>query len=147
LCGVTNFLLVGATGDGSLFGICCTLVVDITNYLSLTYCTAGASRAEWMRREREAYEDALAIIRQFNARLSVKKTAWFWPTVGAALASKHHWLIISCDACGTIIDLDLTVKRRDPDAPVRVALNDVRCPRCNGHGRTRIVGLSRYPSV
>jgi hypothetical protein len=39
------------------------------------------------------------------------------------------------------------VKRRDPEAPIRVALDDVRCPRCNGHGRTRIVGLSRYPSI
>ena len=61
--------------------------------------------------------------------------------------AKHHWLVIACDACDTIIDLDLTVKRRDPDALIRVALNDVRCPRCNGHGLTRIVGLSRYPSV
>ena len=34
---------------------------------------------ERMRREREAYEDSLAIVRQFNARLSAKKTAWFWP--------------------------------------------------------------------
>ena len=50
---------------------------------------------ERMRREREAYEDSLAIVRQFNARLSAKKTAWFWPTVGAALASKHHWLVIA----------------------------------------------------
>ena len=31
---------------------------------------------ERMRRERESYEDALAIVRQFNARLSAKKTAW-----------------------------------------------------------------------
>ena len=38
---------------------------------------------ERMRREREAYEDSLAIVRQFNARLSAKKTAWF----SAALAS------------------------------------------------------------
>jgi len=41
---------------------------------------------ERVRREREAYEDSLAIVRQFNARLSAKKTAWFWPTIGAALA-------------------------------------------------------------
>ena len=68
-------------------------------------------------------------------------------TRGSELVEKHHWLIIACDACDTVIDLDLTVKRRDPDAPIRVALNDVRCPRCNGHGRTRIVGLSRYPSI
>jgi hypothetical protein len=23
----------------------------------------------------------------------------------------------------------------------------IRCPRYNGHGRTRIIGLSRYPSI
>jgi hypothetical protein len=40
---------------------------------------------ERMRREREAYEDVLAIVRQFNGRLSAKKTAWFWPTISAAL--------------------------------------------------------------
>jgi hypothetical protein len=28
--------------------------------------------------------------------------------VGAALASKHHWLIIARDACDIVIDLDLT---------------------------------------
>ena len=71
---------------------------------------------ERMRLERDSYENSLAIVRQFNARLSAKKTAWFWPTISAALASKHHWLIIACDACDTVIDLDLTVKRRDPDA-------------------------------
>jgi len=84
-----------------------------------------------------------------NSTLSYRqiKTTWFWPTVAAALTSKHHWRVIVCDACGTVIDLDLTVKRRDPDAPIREALNDVRCPRCNGHGRTRIVGLARNPSI
>jgi hypothetical protein len=102
---------------------------------------------ERMRREREAYADALATVEQFNARLSAKKSAWFWPTITAALVSKHHWLIIACDSCGTVIDLDLTVKRRDPNAPIRIALDDVRCPRCNGYGRTRIVGLSRYSSI
>jgi hypothetical protein len=39
-------------------------------------------------------------------------------------------------SCGTMIDLDLTVKRRDPNAPIRIALDDVRCPRCNSYGRT-----------
>ena len=102
---------------------------------------------ERMRRDREAYEDSLAIVERFNARVSANKSAWFWPAIAAALTSKHHWLVVVCDACDTVIDLDLTVKRRDPDAPIRVALNDVRCPRCNGYGRTRIVGLSRYPSI
>ena len=24
---------------------------------------------------------------------------------------RHHWLIIACDACDTVIDLDLTLKQ------------------------------------
>jgi len=40
-----------------------------------------------------------------------------------------------------VLDLDLTMKRRHPDAPISVALRDVRCPRCNGHGTPRITAL------
>jgi len=28
-----------------------------------------------------------------------------------------------------------------------VALRDVRCSRCNGYGRPRIIALARHPSV
>jgi hypothetical protein len=80
-----------------------------------------------MQRAREDYADALAVVRQFNARLSAKGRLWSWPTIAAALVSKHHWLIIACDSCGTFIDLDLHVKPRDPDASIRVALRNVRC--------------------
>jgi hypothetical protein len=50
-------------------------------------------------------------------------------------------------AAATGIDPHLTVKRRDPNAPIRHALDDVQCPRCNGFGRTRIMALSRYPLI
>jgi ribosomal protein L44E len=86
-------------------------------------------------------------VRRFNARLSAKGSAWFWPKIAAAITSKHHWLVIACDSCGTMVDLDLRVKPRDPEASVRVALRGVRCPRCNGHGRPRIIALSRHPSI
>jgi hypothetical protein len=46
-----------------------------------------------------------------------------------------------------MVDLDLRVKPRDPDASVRVALREVQCPRCNGYGRSRIIGLAQWPSV
>jgi hypothetical protein len=69
--------------------------------------------------------------------------AWFWPTIAAVLAFKTR----ACDSCGTVIDLDLTVKRRDPEASVRVALRDMRCPRCNGYGRPRIIALAWLPSI
>ncbi len=101
-------------------------------------------------RMRGAWEDernALATVRRFNATLSVKGYAWFWPKIAAAIAAKHPWLVIACDSCGTVVDLDLRVKPHDPEASVRVALRDVRCPRCNGHGRPRIVALARHPSI
>lgn len=102
---------------------------------------------ERMQRGWEAESDSLTVVELFNAQLATKKGVWFWPTIAAALTSKHHWLIIACDSCNSIIDLDLTVKRRDPKAPIQIVLDDVRCSRCNGHGRTRIAGLSRYPSI
>lgn len=100
-----------------------------------------------MRRAWAAERQALATVRRFNATLSAKGRVWFWPKIAAALVSKHHWLVINCDSCGTVVDLDLSVKPRDPEASIRVALRDVRCPRCNGHGRPRIIALARWPSV
>ena len=100
-----------------------------------------------MQREWEAQRNALATVRRFNATLSAKGCVWFWPKIAAALTSKHHWLVINCDSCGTVVDLDLRVKPRDPEASIRVALRDVQCPRCNGHGRPRIFALAQYPSI
>jgi len=100
-----------------------------------------------MRRAWESERDALATVRRFNAILSAKGYVWFWPKVTAAITAKHPWLVIACDSCGTVVDLDLRVKPCDPEASIRVALRDVRCPRCNGHGRPRIVALARHPSI
>jgi hypothetical protein len=100
-----------------------------------------------MRRAWAAERDALATVRHFNAQVSAKGYAWFWPKITAALTAKHPWLVIVCDACDTVIDLDLRVKPRDPEASVRVALRDIMCPRCNGHGRPRIIGLAARPSI
>ena len=99
-----------------------------------------------MRRAWAAERQALATVSRFNAILSARGYSWFWPKIAAALVSKHHWLIIVCDACGTVMDLDLRVKPRDPEASIRVALRGVQCPRCNGHGRPRIIGLAQWPS-
>lgn len=100
---------------------------------------------ERMKRAWEAERAALVIVRRFNADLSTKGFAWFWPKITAALTAKHPWLTIACDSCGGVTDLDLRMKPRDPEASIRVALRDVKCPRCNGHGRTRIVGLAPGP--
>ena len=99
---------------------------------------------ERMKRDWEAQRQALATVRKFNA---ANGKAWFWPKIAAALVSKHHWLVIACDGYDTVVDLDLRVKPRDPEASIRVALRDVQCPRCNGNGRPRIFALAQHPSI
>lgn len=37
-----------------------------------------------------------AVVRVFNARLLAGRTVWVWPTVRAALTSKHPWLVVAC---------------------------------------------------
>lgn len=102
---------------------------------------------ERMRQDWQAKRDALATVRRFNAIMSAERHAWFWPKVGAALAAKHPWVAILCESCGGVMDLDLRMRPRDPEAAIRVVLRDVRCPRCNGHGCPRIIGLAAHPSI
>ena len=82
-----------------------------------------------MQRDWEARRQALATVRRFNA---ANGKAWFWPKIAAALVSKHHWLVIACDSCDTVVDLDLRVKPRDLEASNHVALRDVQCPAAMG---------------
>jgi hypothetical protein len=98
---------------------------------------------ERMRRTQREHDEATDAVRRFNAVASTCGRVWSWPTVAAALVSKHHWVVIACDACDTVVDLDLRVKPRDPDASIRVALRDLQCSRCNGHGKLRIIGLAQ----
>jgi hypothetical protein len=78
-----------------------------------------------MRHAWQAERGALATVHRFNATLSAKGYVWFWPKITAAITAKHPWLVIACDSCGTVVDLDLRVKPRDPEASMRVALRDV----------------------
>jgi ribosomal protein L44E len=74
---------------------------------------------ERMRADWQAQRDALATVRRFNARLSAKGSAC-WPKIAAASTAKHPWLVIPCNSCGTVVDLDLRMKPRDPEASIRV---------------------------
>src|SRR5436189_1696200 len=92
--------------------------------------------AKWAR-ERELSKElvaATAAVESFNRRTAAGKPVVAWPTIGAALAAKHHWVAIHCKSCNALSDLDLRVKRRNPDVPITAILSDLRCPRCNGHG-------------
>jgi hypothetical protein len=107
---------------------------------------AMRNNVERMTQAWAAEQDALLIVRQFNARLSASKnkSAGFWPTIGAALDARHPWVEVLCESCQTIGALDLRMKPRSLQAPLTVILDDVRCPLCEG-ARHRIVGLRRFP--
>jgi hypothetical protein len=62
-------------------------------------------------RDQAALADALVTIEEFNSRLAAGKSAWFWPTIAAALVTKHHWLVIACDSCQTITELEYEAPR------------------------------------
>jgi hypothetical protein len=79
--------------------------------------------ARW-ERERQDRADAVAAVEAFNSRLSSKKEVWAWPTIGAALTSKFIWLVVACDSCGLMLDMDLTMKRRDPNVSIRASQSD-----------------------
>lgn len=104
-----------------------------------------AGIARWQADQKDL-ADATAAIELFNARTSKKRGVVSWPTIGAALIAKHHWAAILCRSCDTITDMDLRVKKRDAAQPVCVILSDIRCPRCNGHGRPLITRLQELPS-
>jgi flavin-dependent dehydrogenase len=55
-------------------------------------------------------------VRRFNARLSAKRSARFCSQIAVAIAAKHPRLVIVCDGCRSVVDLELGMKPRDPQA-------------------------------
>jgi hypothetical protein len=76
---------------------------------------------------------ALATAEQFNSCESSGKRAWFWSTIAPALVTNHYWLGIASDSCQAITEMRLSMKPCDPDAPIRVAIDDVRLPTHRRH--------------
>jgi hypothetical protein len=105
-----------------------------------------AEAAQYVR-DQGARADALAIIELFNSRLAEVREPWFMPTINGALAARYPWMIVLCRSCDTVIDFDLRMKPRKQDATILTALRDVRCPRCNGNGRPRIMRLAKQASM
>ena len=99
-------------GSGPPVGNCGRLFICRTGHSAVPFSAMGYNarndeirdNVTRMRREREAQRGSLATVRRFNATLSAKGYVWFWPKIAAAITSKHHWLIINCDSCGTVID-------------------------------------------
>ena len=93
-----------------------------------------------------AKADAAKVIEYFNDCLEKRREPCFVPTINGALVAGYPWMIVCCRSCETVLDFDLRVKRRKADDTLTVALTEVKCPRCNGHGQPEIMKLAKGPS-
>ncbi len=68
----------------------------------------------------------------------------FAPTIGAALASRHHFLWVYCSACRTTRDIDLRTLDRHRDAAVTSLIPLLSCRSCRPHAPfAELVRLSK----
>jgi len=94
-----------------------------------------------------AKRDAERLVAEWNKQLAEGTTLLFVPTVGAALLSGHHWLVVRCPGCDLLCDVDLRVKRRDPGMPITNILPSLKCRVCNGQAAIpRAIKLAEGPS-
>jgi hypothetical protein len=107
-----------------------------------------AEERHWIEDYARAKEDraiAEAVVKFFNMLVGQGREPWFVPTVKAAILARHPWLIVLCQSCDTVIDLDMRMKPRHAAATILMPFSEVRCPRCNGHGRPTILRLAPGP--
>jgi hypothetical protein len=107
-----------------------------------------------MQRHHAAHGAALSNVLRFNAMMSTRGPVWFWPTVGAALVSQHHWLLIACDGCHTTVHsrpgpASEAARPRglDPRRPARRVLPALRRPRETARGGAGAAAFDLRPAV
>jgi hypothetical protein len=89
-------------------------------------------------------EDAERLIGAWNEREGRRMPLLFAPTIGAALASRHHFLWVYCPACHTMRDIDLRTLDRYRGAAVTSLIPSLSCRSCRPHAPfAELVCLSR----
>lgn len=73
------------------------------------------------------------VVRRFNATLSAKGYVWFWPKIAAALVSKHHWLVIACDRCDTVVGVKGHNRTKCGAAKASIGISSSGSARDNQH--------------
>ncbi len=91
---------------------------------------AEAARAE---AERKAVGEAQKIVAIWNARQAGGRALWFYPTIGAAIATGFPWLVFSCPACQQIGSVDLRTLDRHPGGAISSLIPSLSCRRYLPH--------------
>jgi hypothetical protein len=76
------------------------------------------ANAEATASDAQVLADAESLIAAWNERQARRMPLLFAPTIGAALAARHHFLWVYCPACRTARDIDLRTRDRHRNAAV-----------------------------
>jgi hypothetical protein len=91
---------------------------------------ADAEAAARRSVDAQVLADAESLIAAWNERQARRMPLLFSPTIGAALASRHHFLWLYCPACRTTRDIDLRALDRHRDAAVTSLIPSLSCRSC-----------------
>jgi hypothetical protein len=94
---------------------------------------ADAEAAARRATDAQVLQDAERLIGAWNERQARRMPLLFAPTIGAALASQHHFLWVYCPACRTTRDIDLRTLDRHRDAAVTSLIPSLSCRSCRPH--------------
>ena len=96
---------------------------------------AKADAEATARRAADAHvlADAERLIAAWNERQARRMPFLFAPTIGAALASRRHFLWVYCPACRTTRDIDLRTLDRHREAAITSLVPSLSCRSCRPH--------------
>jgi hypothetical protein len=94
---------------------------------------ADAEAAARRAADAQVLADAECLIAAWNERQVRRMPLLFAPTIGAALASRHHFLWVYCPACRTTRDIDLRTLDRHREAAMTSLVPSLSCHSCRPH--------------
>ena len=105
---------------------------------------ADAAAAARRATDAQVLQDAERLIGAWNERQARRMPLLFAPTIGAALAARHHFLWVYCPACRSTRDIDLRTLDRHRDATVTSLIPSLSCRSCRPHAPfAQLVRLSK----
>ena len=104
---------------------------------------ADAEAAARRATDAQVLQDAERLIGAWNERQARRMPLLFAPTIGAALASRHHFLWVYCPACRTTREFSCT-RTTDRNAAVTSLIPSLSCRPCRPHAPfAKLVRLSK----
>jgi hypothetical protein len=100
---------------------------------------ADAEAAARRSADAQVLADAESLIAAWNERQARRMPLLFAPTIGAALAARHHFLWVYCPACRTTRDIDLRALDRHRDAAVTSLIPSLSCRSCRPNAPFAVV--------